>query len=166
MLGPGLVAVLSGGVNIDLLQPLGGLNDRTQVHVRVSVLSGPDHALRAAGAGEPDVGPGFLHGHHPRVDHAVLIMLSLVPEWSRLGPAFYDQVMGLFEPLPVLGRVDARLESLHSPAPDETGYDPTAGVAIEHGHFFGHPDGVIHGDHVAEDRDLDLLGDFCQHGGV
>ena len=130
MLGTGLISGLQRGVDVDLLQPLGGLHDRAEVHVGMTVLGRPDHALGAAGAGEPDVRAGLLHGHDPRVDHAVLIMLSLVPEGARLGPAFDDEVVGFFEPLPVLGGVDACLQGFDGPAADEPRNDPAAGVAI------------------------------------
>ena len=166
VLWTGFIASLLGGVDVDLLQPFGGLHDGAQVHVRVSVFGGPDHALGAARAGEPDVGPGFLHGQHPRIDHPVLIILSLVPEGTRLGPAFNDEVVGLLEPFPVLGGVDPSLEGLDSPSPNKPGYDPAPGITIKHGHLFGHSDGVVDGDHVAENSDLDILGDLGQDGGI
>ena len=166
MLRAGLVAGLQGGVDVDLFQPLSGLHDRTQVHVRVSVLRCPDNALRAAGAREPDVGPWLLHGQHPRVYHAILIVLSFVAERARLGPALDDQVVGFLETLPVLGGFDSGLKSLDCATADEPGYDPPSGITVEHGHFFGHPDGVVYCDHVTENGDLDVLGELSENGSV
>ena len=85
-----LEAFVIGGVDIDLLEPLGGVGECAEVHVGVAMLSGPDGAFGAAGAGEPDVGPGRLHRHHPGVDHAVLVVLAFPAEWAGLCPTLDD----------------------------------------------------------------------------
>ena len=74
--------------------------------------------------------------------------------------------MGLLEPLPVLRGVDAGLQRLDGAAANETGDDPAAGVAVQHGDFLGHADGVVDGYDVAEYGDLGLLGDLGDDGGV
>ena len=109
MLGAGFISGFQGSVDVDLFKPLGGFHDCAEVHVGVAVLGRPHHALWAAGAGEPNIWAGFLHGHNPRIDHPVLVVLSLVPERARLGPAFDDQVVGLFKPFPILGGIDTCL---------------------------------------------------------
>ena len=86
----GFVADFLGSVDVDLFQPLRGFHQGAQVHVRMAVGRGPDHALWAAGAGEPDVGPGGLHGFHPRVNHPVLEIFALVTERARIGPTLND----------------------------------------------------------------------------
>ena len=115
----------------------------------MAVGGGPDHALGAAGAGEPDVWAGVLHGLHPRIDHPVFEILALVPEGARFGPAPDDQVMGLLEPGEVLGGVVAGEQGLDGGAPHEAGDDPATGVTVQHGDLLGHADGVPHRDDVA-----------------
>ena len=111
-------------------------------------------------------GPGFLHGQYPRIHHPVMVVLTLVPEGSRLGPALHDQVVRFFEPFPVFRGVDAALEALDGAAADETGDDPATGVAVQHRYLFGHSNGVVDSDHIAQDGDLGLLGDLGDNGGV
>ena len=130
------------------------------------VLGGPNHALGGAGAGEPNVGAGLLHGNDPRVDGAVVVVLALVAEGAGLGPALDDEVVGFLEAGAVLGGIDAALQRFDRGATDESGDDPAAGVAVEHGDLFGHADGVVNGDYVAEDGDLDVLGELGDDGGV
>ena len=166
VLGASRPAFLFGGVNVDLLEPLGGVHQSAEVHVGVLVLGGPDDAFGAAGAGEPDVGAGLLHGHHPRVDGAVVVVLALVAEGAGLGPALDDEVVGLLEAGAVLGGVDAALQRLDGGAADEAGDNAAAGVAVQHGDFFGHADGVVNGDDVAQNGNLDVLGELGDDGGV
>ena len=130
------------------------------------MLCGPHHALWATSSREPDIGPRFLHWQHPRVNHPVLVVLPFVAEGTRLCPAFDDQVMSLFEPFSVLGGVDSGLKSLNGPAPNEPRDDAAARVAIKHGYLFGHPDGVVDGDDVAEDRNLGFLSQFGYYCGI
>src|SRR5215510_10034562 len=94
---------------------------------------GPDHALGATGPGEPDVRVGLLHGQDPWVDRPVLVVLPLMPEGARRGPALDNEVVGLLEPPPVLRGINARLEGLHSGPAHKAGDDPTAGKAVQHG---------------------------------
>src|SRR5262245_21780446 len=91
VLWPWLVTGLQSGVDINLLQPHGDVQDRPQVHVRMTVLGGPHHTLWAPSAGEPDVRVGLLHGQHPGVDRSVLVILALIAEWPRRGPTFDDE---------------------------------------------------------------------------
>ena len=51
-------------------------------------------------------------------------------------------------------------------APDETGDDPPAGVAVQHGDLFSHADGIVDGDDVAQDGYLGALGQLGDDGGV
>src|SRR4030095_6380015 len=64
VLWPRLVPSLKSGVDINLLQPHGDVQDCPKVHVRMAVLGSPHYALRAASPGEPDVRVGLLHGQH------------------------------------------------------------------------------------------------------
>ena len=130
------------------------------------VLGGPDHALGRAGAWEPDVGAGLLHGDDPRVHGAVVVVIALIAEGAWLGPALDDQVVGFLEARPVLGGVDAALQRLDGGPAHESGDDATAGVAVQHGDFLRHADGVVDGDYIAEDGDLDVLGQLGDDGGV
>jgi hypothetical protein len=66
------------------------------------VSSGPDDALRASGAGKPDVRMGLLHRYDPGVDGTIVIILALIAEGARRRPALDNQVMGLLEALKVL----------------------------------------------------------------
>src|SRR5215475_15744250 len=68
VLWPRLVTSLKSGVDINLLQPHGDVQDCPKVHVWMAVLGGPHHALRAARPGEPDVRVRLLHGQYPGVD--------------------------------------------------------------------------------------------------
>ena len=116
--------------------------------------------------GKPDVRPGLLHRHHPRVHHPVLVVLPFVTEGARLGPALDNQVVGFLEPLPVLRGSNTALEGFHRGAADEAGDDPAAGVAVQHGDLFSHADGVVDGDNVAQDGNLGALGQLGDNGGV
>src|SRR6266566_3951410 len=127
---------------------------------------GPDHALWAAGAGEPDVRVRLLHGQHPGVHRPIVVVLPLIPEGARGGPALDDEVVGLFEALAVLRGVDATLEGLHGGAAHKPGDDPAAGKAVQHGNLFRHPDGIIDGDDVSQDGDLGFFGDLGDDGRV
>src|SRR5437867_13072032 len=62
VLWPRLVTSLKSGVDVNLLQPHGDVQDCPEVHVRMAVFGGPHNTLRAASAGEPDVRVGLLHG--------------------------------------------------------------------------------------------------------
>ena len=166
MLRPGLVAFFVGGIDVDLFQPLGGVHQGSQVHVGMAVLSCPDHTLRAACAGEPDIRVGLLHRDHPGVHHSVLIVFPLIPERPRLGPALDNQVVGLFEPSSILRRSDTALEGLNSGAAVKPGDDPPAGIAVQHGDLFGHSYGVVDSDDVAQNSYLDPLGELGNHSGV
>ena len=121
-----LVADLFGGIDVDLFQPLGGFNQSAQVHVGMAVGRGPDHALGAAGAGEPYVGPGGLHGFHPRVNHPVLEIFALVTERARFCPTLDDQVVGLLEPVEVFSWVLAGKQCLYGGAAHESRDYPAA----------------------------------------
>ena len=129
-------------------------------------LAAQTHALGAAGAGEPDVGAGLLHRHHPRVDGAVVIVLALVAEGAGLGPALDDEVVGFLEAGSVLSGVYTALQRLDGGAADEAGDDASAGVAVQHGDFLGHADGVVDGDDIAEDGDFDVLGELGDDGSI
>ena len=158
MLWASLVTNLFGGVNVDLFQPLGSVDQSAKVHVRVAVFGCPDHAFRAAGAGEPDVRPGILHGLDPWVYHPVLEILALVAEWAVVGPALDDQVVGFLESGEVLCRILPGQQRLDGGTTHETGDYPASRIAVQHGDLFGHADGVSHRDDVAQDSDLDVLG--------
>ena len=127
---------------------------------------GPHHRFGAAESGEPDGRVWFLHGEDPGVDLPVVVILALVAEGARLRPALNDQVVGFLEAVTVLWRSDAALQGLHGSAAHEAGYDPPAGDAVQHGDFFGHADGVVDGNHVAQDGDLGVAGDFRDNCGV
>src|SRR5262245_13323106 len=75
VLWPRLVTGLKSGVDINLLQPHGDVQDRSKIHVWMAMLGGPHHTLRAASAGEPDVRVGLLHGQYPGVDRPILVIL-------------------------------------------------------------------------------------------
>src|SRR5882672_5724125 len=124
VLRPGLKADVLGGIDIDLPQPLRGVDESAQVHIGVAMGGRPDHALRATGAGEPDVRVGLLHGQDPGVDRPVLVILPLMPEGARCGPALDNEVVGLLEPPPVLRGVNARLEGLYRGPTHKAGDDP------------------------------------------
>src|SRR5215831_18709469 len=83
-----LVTGLKSGVDINLLQPHGDVEDCPKVHVRMAVLGGPYYALRAASPRKPDVRVGFLYGQHPGVDRPVLVVLPLIAERPGRSPAF------------------------------------------------------------------------------
>ena len=166
VLWPRRVPGLTRGVDIDLLQPHRNVQDRPQVHVWVAVLGGPHHALRAPRAGEPNVRVGLLHGQHPGVDRPVLVIFPLITERPRRGPALDDEIVRLLKPPPVLRGVNAGLQGLDGPPAYEAGDDPAPGIAVQHGDFFGHPDGVIDGDDVAQDGDLDALGELGDDRGI
>ena len=74
--------------------------------------------------------------------------------------------MGLFEPPPVLRGVNAGLQGLDGPPTHKTGDDSAAGIAVQHGDLFGHPDGVIDGDDVPQDGDLGSLGELGDDRGI
>src|SRR5262249_6088094 len=67
VLWPRFVTGLKSGVDINLLQPHGDVQDGPKVHVRMAVLGGPYYALRATSPRKPDVRVGLLHGQHPGV---------------------------------------------------------------------------------------------------
>ena len=166
MLRPGLETHLVGGLEVDLLQLLGQVQQRPQVHVGVLVLGGPNYALRAAGAGEPHRRMGFLNGDHPGVDHPVGEVTAFPAEGARSRPALHDEVVGLFKPVPVFGGRYAGVQRLHRGAPHETGNYPPPGDAVQHGHFFGHLHRVVDGDDVAQHGDFGPFGDLGYDGGV
>src|SRR5215813_2766071 len=124
VLWPRLVTGLQSGVDIDLLQPHGDVEDCPKVHVRMAVLGGPYYTLRAASPRKPDVRVGLLHGQHPRVDRPVLVILLLMPEGTRRGPALDDEVMGFLKPSLVLRGINARLEGLYRGPAYKAGDNP------------------------------------------
>src|SRR4029450_9985693 len=130
VLRPGLKADVLGGIDIDLPQPLRGVDQSAQVHVGMTMGGGPDHTLGAAGAGEPDIRVGLLHGQDPGVDRPVLVILPLMSEGTRRGPALDNEVVGLLKPPPVLCGVNARLEGLYGGPTYKAGDDPAAGKAV------------------------------------
>src|SRR5262245_58129024 len=126
----------------------------------------PDHTFRATGAGEPDIGVGLLHRFDPGIDGTIMIVLAFVAKWPRSGPALDDQVVGLLEPLEVLRRVNAAMQALHRGAAHKARDDAPARKAIEHGDLLRHAHRVVDGNDVTEDRDLGLLGDLTDNGGI
>ena len=52
--------------------------------------------------------------------HSALVITALEPEWARLCPAFDYQVVGLLEPVPVLGGGDPGLQGLDGAAAYES----------------------------------------------
>src|SRR5262245_16050280 len=126
VLWPRLVTGVKSGIYINLLQPHGDVQDRPKVHVRMAVLGSPHYALRAASPREPDVRMGLLHGQHPGVDRPVLVILPLIAERPRRGPAFDDEIVSLLKPPPVLRGVNARLQGLDGSSAHKAGDDPAA----------------------------------------
>src|SRR4029434_10680029 len=126
VLWPRLVSSLKSGVDVNLLQPHGDVQDCPKVHVRMAVLGSPHYALRAASSGEPDVPVGLLHVQRPGVERALLVILPLITERPRHGPAFDDEIVGLLKPPPVLRRVNARLQGLDGPPAHKARDDPAA----------------------------------------
>ena len=52
-------------------------------------------------------------------------------------------------------------------AAHESGHQPAVGDHVDHGQLFGQPQRVVpDGQHVAQDNDLDLVGDAGQDGGA
>ena len=102
------------------------------------VLGGPDDALWAPGAGEPDVRVGLLNGDDPGIDGPVVIELALITEGAGCGPALDDQVVSLLEAGEVLRGIDAAVQALDGGAAYEAGDDAAAGEAIQHGDLLRH----------------------------
>src|SRR5262245_48530903 len=126
----------------------------------MTVCGGPDYALRAASAGEPNVGVRLLHRLDPWIDSPIVVVLALIPEGAWRRPALDDQVMGLLEALKVLSGVDAAMQALDGRTTHEARDDAAAGEAIEHGDLLRHAHRVVDGDDVAKDSDLGLLRHF------
>src|SRR5687767_1804157 len=130
------------------------------------VCSGPDNAFRAPSAWKPDIWVGLLHRYDPWVDGTIMIVLALIAEWARRGPALDDQVMGLLEALKVLRGIDATMQALDSGAAHKAGDDAPAGEAIQHGNLLRHAHRVVDGDDVAKNGNFRLLGDFTDDGRI
>ena len=58
-------------------------------------------------------------------------------------PNLHQQVVGLFEALPVEQRVDVGRQALNTGAPDETGHQPAPGDHVDFSQLFGQPEGVV-----------------------
>src|SRR5712691_6012087 len=153
-------ANLMRGIDIHLPQALRVLEQRPQVHIRVLMTGCPYHALRAGQSWEPDLWMRFLQGSYPGVHGPVMVILPLIPEGARGGPTLEDQVMGLLEPFPVLSRIDAPLDALDGRATHKARDDSSTRIAVQHRDLFGHPDGVVNGNDVPQDRDLRFPGDL------
>ncbi len=166
MFGSRLKSCFFRRFDIDIFQPFGGIHQSAQIHVRVLMFGSPHHALRAAGAGEPDIGMRVLHRPHPGVHRMVLVVLALITKRAGLGPAFDDEVVRLFEALPIFSGFDARLQGLHCGAPHKTGDDSAAGIAIQHRDLFGHADRVVNGNHIAQNGNFAILGHLTDHRGI
>ena len=86
-------------------------------------------------------------------------MLALPAEGSRSGPDLHQEVVSLFEALPVEERVDVGGEALDAGAADESGDEAPAGDHVDLGQFLGQTLRVVeHGQWVAEQDDLGGLG--------
>src|SRR5262249_56955887 len=102
----------------DLVRAFDG---RVERDVGVAVLRGPDDCFRADDARNPDARIGSLQWHRPRIDNAVLVMLTLPAERPLAGPGGDDQIVRLLEALAVERRIDARRQLLLPAAADKPG---------------------------------------------
>ena len=83
---------------------------------------------------------GLLHGPGPDVDVAQLVESAVERKRLGLAPGLHDDVVRLVVAVPQLRRVlTVGEDGVHRRADRETGDQPTAGHAVEHGEFLGDP---------------------------
>ena len=109
----------------------------------------------------------FLHRLRPQVHVAQLGVAAVEREGLFLGPGADDQFMRLVVFLPRQGRDGAVAEiGIHRRADRESGHQPPAGNAVEHGEFLGHADRrIVQRDRIAEHDDRRVLRPPRQRGG-
>ena len=102
---------------------------------------------------------GLLQRPRPEVHVPVLVVGADPLEHLIRGPRLDDQVVGLVEPGPGAGRVDAVAEILPADPADEPGDHPAVAEVIEHRDLLGDAQRVAaDADGVAEHHDLGPLG--------
>ena len=96
---------------------------------------------------------------------SVLVVFTLPAEWAGGGPCLDDELVGLFEPLPVVGRRRVMGNALTTGAPDPAGDQATVGYQVNHGKLFHQPERVIpDGQDITHENDLCFLGDAGEDG--
>ena len=107
----------------------------------------------------------LLVGPRPRVDVPELVVLALPAEGTGCGPGLDDELVGLLEPLPVVGRRRVVGHALPSGAAHPPGYQAATGDHVDHRELFHQPQRVVpDGDDVAQQNDLGALGDAGEDG--
>ena len=141
----GLVAGFSRGFGIYVDHVLSALWVGLQIDVRVASLGGPDQGLRATETWYPHRWVRFLQWRFERVNYTEVVVLTFPTERARGSPGFDDQVMGLFEPLPVVEGIYVSGETFYSSTPNETRDHSPIGDHVDLGNLFGHSQWIFEG---------------------
>ena len=165
VLWAGIIAMLGGGVVIELERGLGGFQFGGQHDVGYALFSRPHQRVATDDAGQPDLRVRLLEGSRPWVDVTVLVMLALPAEGAGGGPGLDDELVGLLEPLPVVGRRRVVGHALPTGSPHPAGDQSTAGDHVDHRELFHQPERIVpDGDDVPQQHDLGPLGDAGEDG--
>ena len=90
-------------------------------------------------------------------------MLPIEIKRSRLGPGANNQIMRLAKARNRVGRIDSHRIIFTANTTDKAGDDPSPAHHIQHGNFFGNPDGMIpERQSVADHGNFDTVGSPCQ----
>ena len=166
MLGPGFIALFPGGVIVDLVHLLGQIDLAGQHDVGITMPGRPLHGLPAGSTGHPNRRIGLLQRDGPGVHVPVVEVLALPAERAGGRPCLDEEVVGLFEALPVEVRGHVVRQALTAAAADHAGDEAAPRNHIDHCDLLGQPEGiVVDGQDVAEDHDLGLGGDASENGG-
>src|SRR5438477_7151174 len=102
VLGPRLIADPPRCFVVRMPELTGEMQGRVERDVGVAMLSGPFDGLGREHPGNPDARVRLLQHTGPRIDNAILVVLTFPVERSVLGEYLHQQVMSFVEALTVV----------------------------------------------------------------
>src|SRR5712691_8199156 len=143
LLRPRLIAHFLGGLVVDLPDVERLLYRRVQTNVRITMPGSLYYRLHTRDTRDPDARVGLLQRQGPRVDDTKLIVVPLPPERPWLRPELDDEIVGLLEPLPVVGRIHVIGELFRTPAAHKARHQTALGDHVDHPQLFGNLDRIV-----------------------
>ena len=166
MVGRGFVAVPVRSFAVGVEEPLHQVirHEHRQIGIFAVGMGAPFNGFLTAEAGDPNRRVWFLERTRPDINVADLIMLAVKIKRAGLGPGADDQIVRFAKTRQRVGGIDTHRKVFISDAAHKTGNNTPAGYNIEHGDFFGDPEGMIaERQAVADHRNLHPRGPTCQH---
>src|SRR6516162_7919500 len=109
-----------------------------QSDVGVTMLRTPDHSLRADYPWDPDGRMWLLIGQDPRIDVAVVEMLTFPPERTGTRPRRDHHIMRFVEVFAIVSGVGIIEDLLTSGATNPSGNQPSLGDEVDHRQLLSH----------------------------